>query len=375
MTILHLRSADIYGSPERLIIGQCRHLPSFDFVCASFVRGQRENRFLRQCEKNGLLTATIRESFVGDFRVIRQIRQVIEQHDVSLLVSHDYKSNFCGCFATRRAGIKQVAYFHGVTSEDVKVGLYNLIDKFTRRRMDRVIAVSAMTARFLQAQGLPSDKIEVVPNAVDPATFSYERPLRSDAEGRCRIVAVGRFSREKGFDLLLEAASAIRCQAPPFELLLYGVGPEEQRLRDRVGRLGLGDVVRFGGFVDDILPILREVDFMVMPSRSEGMPVGILEAWSQQVGVLATSVGGIPEMIESGRSGLLVPPENVAELSDKLLWALNHRDRMDQFGRAGYDTLNEKYTYTVQAERLASIYSEVIAQKVRHKPANRSARL
>jgi glycosyltransferase involved in cell wall biosynthesis len=136
----------------------------------------------------------------------------------------------------------------------------------------------------------------------------------------------------------------------------------------------LGDIVSFCGFVDDILPIFREIDFMVMPSRSEGMPVVILEAWSQQVGVLATSVGGIPEMIKSGQSGLLVPPENVAELSDKLLWALNHRDRMDQFGRAGFELVKEKYTYPVQAARLAAVYSGLTASRGQRKPPDRSTR-
>jgi len=373
-TILHLRSANIFGSPERLIIGQCRHLKEFSFVCASYVRGDTENRFLGECTSAGLTTGVLRESFTGDYRVVRQIRELVTQHQVALLVTHDYKSNFFGRLAARRDDLPQVAYFHGITAEDTKVALYNSIDRFMIRKMAKVITVSSLTSRFLQSRGLPPQRIEVVPNAVDPATFLKE-PLPPHGDDRpARLIGVGRFSSEKGFDILLKAVAKIKPEAPPFELLLYGLGPEEKRLREMVSRLGLTEIVRFCGFVDDILPVLRGVDFMVMSSRSEGMPVVILEAWSQQVGVLASSVGGIPEMIEPGKNGLLVPPENVSELAGRILWGLNHRDQMRRYGRAGFETLQKKYTFPVQARRLAAIYSGVIDRKKRPQSSKRSAR-
>lgn len=374
MRIMHLRSAEFYGSPERLIVGQCLHISELDFVCASYVRGEGDNRFLEECQNNNVPTAVLRESFAGDFRVVGQIQKLINSCGVSLLVTHDYKSNFYGYFAARREKIPQVAYFHGVTSEDAKVGIYNRIDRFMLHRMSKVIAVSSMTSNFLQSRGLPKSKIEVVPNAIDSTSLRTDCPSRSASNKICKVIAIGRFSYEKGFDILLEAVARIMSEAPPFELLLYGLGPEEKRLREQVERLGLSNTVRFCGFVDSVLPALATSDFMVMSSRSEGMPVAILEAWSQRIGVLATSVGGIPEMIESGRSGLLVPSEDIGELSAKLLWSLNNRDRMYRFGQVGYDLVRERYTFEVQAEQLGLIYSNLIDPDNRPKPPDQSTR-
>jgi len=363
MTILHLRSAEFYGSPERLILGQCRHIEGIDFRVASYVRGGSENRFLVECHAQEVPAFEIDESFAGDLRVVRRLKRLIEEQGVDLLVTHDYKSNFYGHMARKRFKIPQVGYFHGVTSENLKVKLYNLIDRFVLPKLDKVVAVSSMTAQFLKSRGLRAEKIEVVANAVDPDTLKPERNDKRDPRRPCQILAIGRFSYEKGFDILMEAVAAVVREAPPFEILLYGMGPEEDNLRTQVKQLELDQTVKFCGFVDNILPILDESDFMVMSSRSEGMPVVLLEAWSQRVGVLATTVGGIPEMIESGSNGLLVEPENVPQLSEKLRWAVENRDKMDLYGQAGFDVLRKRYTFQVQAEALERIYLGLLGNK------------
>jgi len=357
MKILQLRSSEMFGSPERLIIGQCRHLHDFQFVCASFLRLGRPNRFLEECTKNGLETAAIRESFAGDVRVIGQISDIIIDHDIDLLVSHDYKSNFFGYFARRKHRLPQLAYFHGLTAENFRMKMYNLVDRFMLRQMTGIITVSNLTRRLLVKRGLPPEKIEVVFNAVDLSTMTTEKAPKERHAGMCRIVAAGRFSHEKGFDLLLKAVAEIKDQAPPFEIHLYGLGIEETRLRQMAKQLGIENLIHFCGFVEDILPVMAKMDFMIISSRSEGMPVIVLEAWSQQIGVLATAVGGIPEMIESGVNGLLVNPEDTKELAEKLLWGINNRQEMARFGEQGCRLVKEKYTYNAQAERLRELYS------------------
>lgn len=355
MTILHLRSSDLFGSPERLIIGQCRHLPQFQFICGSYARNDVQPKFLTECANNGIPTVTFHESFPGDLRVIAQLRDVIKSKKIDLIVSHDYKSTFYGYWAVNGLETKRIAYYHGVTSEDFKVKIYNAFDSFMLKRTPKVIAVSEHTKRLLIHRGVAADKIVVVPNAVDTATLPTTPPTHKES-GPVKLIGAGRFSYEKGFDLLLEAIACIHTDAPPFVLYLYGQGPEEERLRELVKKLKLEDRVLFMGFVADIRSVFKTMDALVMSSRSEGMPLIILEAWAERLGVLATTVGGIPEMLSDGQSGVLVPPYDISSLSAALRRIIENRTMMWQFGEEGYRLLYERYSLTRQATLLQDVY-------------------
>ncbi len=357
MNILQLRNSDVFSSPERLIIGQCLNLPEFDFTCASFVKPGRENRFLDECRTAGLNTVAVQDSFPGDIRMIGRLRRLIFERDIDLVVTHDYKASFYTFLSIRKQAVKQIAYFHGVTSEDRKVRIYNAIDRQVLKRLGQVIAVSERTGQLLVGMGIPSDSITVVPNAIDDASLITENQFEVRAEGPARIIAAGRFSHEKGFDLLLQALQKVRESAPAFQVDLYGLGPEEDRLKQMARDLSLEDTVTFRGFVDDLLPALRRADFLVMPSRSEGMPVTVLEAWSQRLGLIATTVGGVPEIVAENVNGLLVPPEDVEALAGKIVWALANIEEMQGYGAAGFQLVKEKYTYSRQAELLREIYN------------------
>jgi len=357
VNILQLRSSDVYSSPERLIIGQCLNLPEFSFVCASFVGPGEKNRFLEECRAAGLDTAAIPDSFPGDIRMIGRLRRLILERSIDLVVSHDYKAGFYTFFSQRKLAVKQIGYFHGVTSEDKKVRIYNAIDRRVLRRLRQVITVSERTRELLIEKGIPPERIAVVPNAIDDASLLSENQFKVRPERPARIIAAGRFSYEKGFDLLLQALNKAREAAPPFRVDFYGIGPEADKLREMVNDLSLGEVVEFRGFVDDLLPALREADFLVMPSRSEGMPVTVLEAWSQRLGLIATTVGGVPEIVREAVNGLLVPSEDVEALADRIVWALHNLEEMRKYGAAGFRLVKEKYTYSRQAELLREIYN------------------
>ena len=357
--ILHLRSSDIFSSPERLIIGQCKILSDFDFVCASFVRKNRSNRFIKECRGIGFVVEEIIESFPGDLRVLGQIRQIIKKHQIDIIITHDYKANIYSYLAARNLNVFHLPYFHGYTAESRRMKLYNFIDKIVLRKLEKVIAVSERSKYLLESLGVDKSKITVVPNAIDKSTIS-SFPVEAKEENEIiNIIAAGRFSFEKGFDHLLDAISEIKKQAPRFKLHLYGKGPEETNLREKAILLELTDQIDFCGFVDDILPIFAKMDMLVLSSRSEGMPVIILEAWSQAVGVLATAVGGVPELITSDKYGIVVEPENIKQLADKLLWALNNINKVKECGNNGRELLQKEYIYEVQAEKLRKIYSTI----------------
>lgn len=361
MRILHLRSSEFFGGPERAIVGQCLYLKNFEMICGSFVRGDKSSRFLDECDKKNIRTISIRDSFAGDMRVIGRVVDIIDSNRLDLIVTHDYKANFFAHYATRKTGICQAAHFRGWTAEDFKDKIYNRINWAYLKKIPAILTVSATTKQLLTDRGIPADRIRVVHNAIvcNDDVKRTRGEERTSGE-KLRVVAAGRLSREKGYDILLEAVARIKDNAPPFMISIYGHGPDEEMLRATVGRLGLSDNVEFCGFVDDIKPVFREADFMILPSRSEGMPNVILEAWSQKLGVLSTAVGGVPEMIQPGENGLLAPPEDIDGLAERLLYALGNPTEMDKYGEAGYRTVRQRYSYERQAEILEKIYSEIL---------------
>jgi len=364
--ILHVRNSDLYGSPERLIIGQCRQIKEFEWVVATFVRDGGMNRFAEESAKAGLETFAIPEKRVADTAIIGRLRRIIKDRQINMVVSHDYKATAISWLATRGLGIALVACYHGETTEDAKVRLYNVVDSIMLRKMHRVIAVSQFTRNHLVSRGIREKRIVVIPNAIDASTLSDNAPIREPIVSRpILMIAAGRFSREKGLDILLDALATVKNSAPAFKLYLYGKGPEESNLRMQVENLGLTEIVEFCGFVDDIAPVFRSMDMLVMTSRSEGMPLIILEAWKERLGVIATAVGGIPEMIESGKNGILIDSPDVAKVSEALVSAMKNMDAISSYGRKGFELLRTIYNYDQQAVALATVYREVLAERKR----------
>ncbi len=332
-SIIHLRSSEFFGGPERAIIGQCTGMKDHVFTCVSFIRGGVHNDFLKTARQNGIDTAELHEAFAGDLRVVGQLRKIVEERNADIVVCHDYKANFFGLRALKHSNVRQVAHFRGVTTEDRKVRLYNLINKHLLRRIPLVLTVSERSGKFLQELGVPSAHIRVVPNAIESAKLVAADFRREIPDNRpVRIVAAGRLSYEKGYDVLLRAVANIHETVPPFKIFIYGHGPEDDRLKRMAEELKITSCIEFCGFVDAILPILHDSDWLILPSRSEGMPNILLEAWSQKLGALSTAVGGVPEMIEHRQSGLLSPPDNPNVLGDQIRYALENPECMIEYG-------------------------------------------
>lgn len=358
----HLRASEFLGGPEKAILGQAASMPQFDFTYISFVRGGAQNCLIEKAESLGLKTAKLSEIAAGDIRLIAQLRRLVREREIDLIVSHDYKSRVVGHIALRFGSAAHIGHFRGITLEDPKVRAYNWIDRVVMRRMKKILTVSRKSASLLEQWGVPPGSIEVIPNAIETDKLLPES-YQPDAavNRRIRIVAAGRLSYEKGYDVLLGAISLLVSQGDTnFQLAIYGHGPEEARLRKQTEQRELHEYVFYAGFVDDIMPVFKAADFLVLPSRSEGMPNVILEAWSQKLAVVSTAVGGVPEMIEHGISGLLAEPDSPDKLAEQLSRAISNRGEMIRFGEAGYNLVRHRYSFEKQAELLRRIYEDEV---------------
>jgi glycosyltransferase involved in cell wall biosynthesis len=358
-TILHIREASIFGSPERLIIGQVRHARAFRYLPVTFRKGGRENPFAAELKSLNLPCREVSERFTGDLTTIGRLAALIKDEHPALIVTHEYKSNFYGRRAARRAGVPHLIHFHGVTSEDRRVHLYNRIDLAVMRRVQGIITVSEQTRQRLIDAGVDGSKIRVVINAVAEQAFErapFESPSFDD--NAPLLVAAGRLSYEKGFDILIEGLATLLEGGHAANLLIYGDGPEKENLARLIASLELSGRVKLMGFIRDVRPPFGAMQILVVPSRSEGFPLVLLEAWAQGAPVVAHPVGGLPDLVVDNVNGLLARAATPEALAEALSKALAMPDFKSRCGAAGQALTRDKFNFERQLDSLEAIYRE-----------------
>jgi glycosyltransferase involved in cell wall biosynthesis len=197
---------------------------------------------------------------------------------------------------------------------------------------DRVICVSQASRRFvLDRYGVAPTKVVTVPNGVGPAPTPAALP-----DGPARFVAVGSVIVQKGFDLLIDAAELARV---PWSIDVVGEGPHRPRLQERADSLGVP--VRFVGYRDDVLAVLASATALVVSSRWEASSYVAMEAMQAGRAVVTTRIDALPEIVEDGRTGLLVEPEDPLALAGALDRMASESPLAVRMGRAGYDRVAE----------------------------------
>lgn len=230
-----------------------------------------------------------------------------------------------------------------------------------RRTLERGIARFVSPSRFLAEQlaeaGAPRDRIRVVPNGVDPAAFPV-------AEGRGDgFLYVGRLSHEKGIATLLDAIGKV----DGARLAVLGAGPMEDALRARAGRVAPGRV-EFAGHLprEELLERLRGARAVVLPSEwYENAPLSALEAQACGVPVIAARIGGLPEIVRDGRTGLLFRPGSADELAVQIARLAHEPGLAEQLGRGGRRVIEEEFTLAGQVEAMLGLLEEVASSASR----------
>jgi glycosyltransferase involved in cell wall biosynthesis len=230
------------------------------------------------------------------------------------------------------------------------------------RRVDRYLAVSREIADELVGRlGWPAEKVEVVYNAVDADRAAVPAPpgLREQlggSETRPLVLTPARLNAQKGHDTLLEAIAEV----PEALFLLAGDGPERERLEARAAELGLGERVRFLGRREDVPQLLAACDVFALPSLYEGSSLAVLEAMAAGIPVVSSAIGGTEELIDDGRSGLLVPPGDAPALAAALRRVLGDRQLREELAARARERVDSGLRREQNAERVAAVYRELL---------------
>ncbi len=361
MRLVHLTSSTYFGGPERQKLGLAEAMAGrVESTFCSFWEANRCTTFLNEVGARGFPTIALAADFPRIRSAIHELTAAIRVSGCDVLLCHGYKANILGRIAARRGGVPAIAVSRGWTGETSRVKLYDWLDRRHLRLMDHVVCVSHGQAEKVSRWcRVPGSRISVIHNSARLAAFAKADPAARDRllrhfpvdEGVSRVVfAAGRLSPEKGFGVLIEAAATICRDDPAAGVVIFGEGGLRGELERRVASLGLTGKVLLPGFRDHLDTLIAGADVVVLPSFTEGLPNVALEASAAGIPVVATAVGGTPEVVADGVTGLLVPSGKPTALAEKVRSLLRDNALAARMGAAGRERMRRLFTFDAQAE-------------------------
>jgi glycosyltransferase involved in cell wall biosynthesis len=364
--ILHIiSSGGMYGA-EAVIVNMSRALnqTAHSSVLGVFSNSANPNLQLHQAAaREGIESHLIPCEGQIDRTVTASLRELATRTKADLVHAHGYKADIYAYFAFLRTGAPLVSTCHTWYDNDRLVTLYGMADRLVLRKYAAVVAVSVAVKQRLLKAGVREDKIHLVRNGIDLSPFDDAPPsLRNGLPaGAPPIVGlIGRLAVEKGVDIFLRAAARVLAELPSTRFVVIGEGPDRDKLESLIDELKIRESVSMLGRRDDMPSVYASLDIMVSSSRTEGLPMAILEGMASSLPIVATAVGEVPTVVLDGSTGVLVPPENVVELASAIEKLLKNRAEQTRLGTAARKRIEDEFS----ADRMTADYLRVYQQAV-----------
>jgi len=339
-----------------------------ELTIATFTRGASAKVFIDTAREDGIAVEVIRESGVYDRSVIRNLMNLVTRVRPDIIQTHAVKSHFLARCAGLPSQASWVAFHHGYTWPTVRARLYNQLDRWSLRSARKVLTVSVSFRDELIARGVERNRIEVVHNAIPPdwgrrfrepdQSRAFRAKLGIGAE-RNVILIVGRLSREKDHLTLLEAVSRLPKELSPY-LVIVGEGPERSHIEERIRNLNLESSVALTGQLVSAEPYYGIAQVAVLSSLSEGSPNALLEAMAAGVPVVATRVGGIPEIVSHEDTALLVKPGDISGMGTSIARLLTDPGFAQQMAERSRERILEHHAPAARVRKLLDIYAGLL---------------
>jgi glycosyltransferase involved in cell wall biosynthesis len=367
MHVVHLMASPFFGGPERQVLGLARSLPAhFRTTFLTFAERGLSRPFLGKARELGFDAIALRENTPHLLRAASEVAEHLRGLRADVLCCNGYKPDVVGYLAARRCGVPVVAIAHGWTGVTWKVRFNEMVDRLVLHGMDCTVCVSGAQAAKVRRALVPARRVVVIRNGIFTAPFDTIDPhygdlLRAFFPGRPALIvgAAGRLSPEKGFDQYVEAAALVCMRRPDVGFVLFGDGPLRGKLQEQVAARGLRDRFILAGFRSDVDCFLSHLQLAVLSSHTEGLPVAVLEAMAARLPVVATAVGGTPEVIEDGVTGHLIPPGDTAALARRIIDCLADDKERLRMGQRGRRRVEEHFTFAAQARQYKALFERL----------------
>jgi glycosyltransferase involved in cell wall biosynthesis len=327
---------------------------------------------VRRLERAGFSVCVLDD--MSDEEAIEAVAAHLDAVKADVVHNHMYRAEVVGTQAAWRLaslGKRRPFVVGTVHSSRVRSAEDRALISSLTPSIDHLIAVSRAIVRKLEDEDRTAAPISLIYNGVDltryaePAvcgTLHQEFPIPIGAP---IVGVVARLEPEKGHPTLLDAWPAVVAALPEAHLLIVGEGSQRETLEAQAAALAIEASVTFTGRRDDVPAVTAALDVAVLPSYREAQGLSILEAMALSRPVVASAVGGIPEMIEDGRTGILVPPHDAAALSAAIIRLLRDHPYADTIARAGRDLVHDRFCVELMVRAIETIYDESVADERR----------
>jgi glycosyltransferase involved in cell wall biosynthesis len=338
-------------------------------IVGAFVRGEGPNTFLEAAARQSISLHTIAEKSRFDSAGLRGLSVLVRQLEPDVIQTHAVKSHFLTRAAGIASSIPWVAFHHGYTWPDLRMRFYNELDRWSLRAATKVLTVSLPFRRQLLSKGVSAERIEVIHNSirsdwgVEARTVATAERLRAKLgipHERRVVLTVGRLSKEKNHLGLLASFKRL----PPHlaaHLVIVGEGPERGAIEQFIADNDLTASVTLTGQQRSAEPYYGIADAAVLSSWSEGSPNALLEAMVAGVPVVATAVGGVPEIVEDSETALLVSPGDYGAMAGAIERVLTDHLFGKMLASRARQVAIDRFTPSARARRLATIYRDLSA--------------
>lgn len=355
LTVLHTEASLGFGGQERRILRELEGLDPARF--RGLLLCQPGSRLGRVTEERNIPTIWLKMRSAYDPVAFVKILQLLKRERVDIVHAHSSRDAWLAGAAGRLLGVPVFRTRHLLT----RIGGRYVYTHLT----DRVITVSEGVRQYLISRGVPGDKITSVPTGINLKRFDAGRTDLADMRARfgipretyvIGIIAVLR--RAKGHRFLLQAVKQLAPEFPQIKLLIAGTGPQEQNIRNLIKELSLEDHVMMLGHQDDIPSLLKTLDVFVLPAQEEALGTALIEATAMGVPVIATKIGGIPEVL--GEAGLLFVSEDVDALVKHLRTLIRSPELAARMREQGKARARELYDENLMIRRTEELYDKTV---------------
>jgi len=362
--ILHLHNTSSIGGAEQMFINLANFINPDKFK--SYVGVFREGELTSELRKRGIKFLWLKESTqVYDYKFLKNIIQLIKQNRIDLIHSHTWGTDFYGYWASKILGIPMISTIHN---------RYYIFEKWSRKlsykvfisQIKKIVAVSKDIQDLLREKlKLSPQKVRLIYNGIDTHKFENKmdlEPLRKELNLREKELIlgnVGNLREVKDHHTLILSFHKVASFFPQAKLLIVGEGELKIRLIKLCAELGLENRVLFLGHREDVNLLLGLMDLFILSSHSEGCSISVLEAMASGKPVVATRVGGNPELVLEGKTGFLVPPAEPEKLAEKTIFLLRNEDLRVKMGDEGRKRVNEKFSLETMLKNYEELYSKV----------------
>lgn len=315
--------------------------------------------FKEDIEKAGIPVWELGLNFKYDLRGAIKLISLINRGKYSIVHVHLFPANLFGSLASLflPKNIKFIFSEHNIYNRRRSFKIFKILDTFIYSRYYKIICVSKQVQVAL-TEWLPNLKRKsvVISNAVPVTDLTNWPPVK-----KYDVLFVGRLTEAKGVDILLKAIKILKEKyQKEIKAAIVGEGYLEEEVKELVKELGIGEEVEFLGIRRDIEKLMKSTKLFVLPSRWEGLPLTILEAMSNGAGIIATKVGGIPEVIQNGKEGILISPEDSEILAGAIAELLKDKELRVKLGINAYKKVKEKYSIEVYTKKKLGFYKSLL---------------